>query len=262
MTVDRKSGRSSSFLSISNHKTYLQLYSRPYAVVSSSSLPLFQVGHTDLPIEPSLNTPNTLLYHQLQKSGSGNLPTILTRELVGVDDLHSLSPSNPNSKVLSPALQQTTYCDFFHNGPISTVYADPCTHPALLLLVDHLNYLLRHPHSLVSTPNTQKIVLPRNPSIHTYEDLRIPFQVTQGHHVLLRTKEDNRNKSMEHAPHKYKTRNHQHLQLQSSHTQMPRQLCKITINNIQDIHLQCSPATLLQKSLRNETQEVQDRTSK
>lgn len=91
MTVDRKSGRSSSFLSISNHKTYHQLYSRPYAVVSSSSLPLFQVGHTDLPIEPSLNTPNTLLYHQLQKSGSGNLPTILTRELVGVDDLHSLS---------------------------------------------------------------------------------------------------------------------------------------------------------------------------
>lgn len=91
MTENRKSGSSSSNLSIPNHKTYLQLYSRPYAVVSSSSLPLFPVGHTDLPIEPSLNTPNTLLYHQLQKSCSGNLPTMLTRELVWVDDLHSLS---------------------------------------------------------------------------------------------------------------------------------------------------------------------------
>lgn len=92
MTEDRKSGRiSSSYLSIPNHKSYLQIYSRPYAVVSSSSLPLFPVGHTDLPIEPSPNTPNTLIYQQIQKSLTGNLITMLTRELVGVDDLHTLS---------------------------------------------------------------------------------------------------------------------------------------------------------------------------
>ena len=107
-----------------------------------------------------------------------------------------------------------------------------------------------HSYSQGSAPNTQKHILPGSPTGHIYQERRrISYQATHSYHTLLRTRKDNRNQGSEQSPNKYKTR-YQHLELQSSQTQMP----KNTTINVYDICLHESPATLTQHALNITTQ--------
>lgn len=100
-------------------------------------------------------------------------------------------------------------------------------HFASLPPVDPLSTLPGHPHSQVSSPNTQRHILPGPSSGCTYEELRrLSYEAMHRCHTLLRTgrKEKQRTK---HSSNKEKTR-YQHQELYASFKNLKRN----TRNNI------------------------------
>lgn len=78
---------------------------------------------------------------------------------------------------------------------------------------------LAHDHSQMRGPNTQKHILSRTLSTHTYQDpRRLSYQATHSHHTYLRPRQGHRNQGTKHPFHKDKTR-YWHLELQSSQSQ-------------------------------------------
>lgn len=104
--------------------------------------------------------------------------------------------------------------------------------------------LLAHPHSYMSTQNTQEQVYQDIQQPHLPWTQSMPYQAMHSHCTLLRARAGNRSQGPENSPNKDNTQNHNHPKPRHQHKN----------SNSRTVRLLQSLATLLQQALRHSVQ--------